>query len=80
MNFISLNFPGREFHFFFAQHLDVKTITQLDKASASGLQVLSSNYVWVLTFTFASNNVFSFGANIINVARIESQHLFCYTS
>lgn len=55
----------------FAHDLDVNTVTQLDKASGSGLQVLSSNYVWVLTFTFASDNISSFRANIINVARIK---------
>lgn len=44
----------------FAHDLDVNTVTQLDKASGSGLQVLSSNYVWVLTFTFASDNISSF--------------------
>lgn len=78
--FYKFEFSREGVSVFFAQNLDVKTITQLDKASASGQQVLSSNYVWVLTFTFASNNISSSGANIINVARIESQHLFCYTS
>lgn len=73
MNFISLNSPGRGFRFFFAQDLYVNTGTQLGKASPSGLQVRIT-LLWVLTFTFASNNILSFGANIINVARIESRY------